>query len=234
MPNVTQCSFTDRKALAYQNLKHKIITGRLEPNTVIHEKLLAEELTISRTPVHEAVQELVREGLLCVLPRRGTLVAPISLEDIHQMYQLRRILEPQLLLESASKLDHAALLSSRDYYARCASGEGDEEKESCDTDRDADFHLFLASASKNRFVMQVLEQMMAQTLRIRSLSNIWVKNRYQEACLEHVEIVEALLSEKPEEAAAAMLRHLKNSEEGYRQLLSRESMSGEETIWNWH
>lgn len=223
-------SGTDRRTLAYQTLKSQILTGRLLPGTPVSEKALAVQLNISRTPVHEAVQELVREKLLNVMPRRGTVVAPVSLEDIRQLYELRRILEPQLLGLSLPNLNRTELEASRDYYRRCAATPGSENSES---DHDADFHLFLSGGSGNSYAMKILRQLMEQTLRIRSLSNIWDESRYLSACREHIAIADALLDEDLEGACRAMNLHLNNSEAGYRRMLSETKAKEEEVKWLW-
>ena len=227
---MTDFSNFDRKTLAYETLKRQILTGKLLPGTLISEKALAEQLEISRTPVHEAVQELVREKLQNVMPRRGTLVSPVSLEDIRQLYELRRILEPQLLILSLPNLNRTELLASRDYYQRCASTPGIENSES---DHDADFHLFLSGGCRNSYAMKILKQLMEQTLRIRSLSNIWDESRYLHACEEHIAIADALLDNNPEGACQAMNLHLNNSEEGYRRMLSETRTKEEEVKWLW-
>ena len=223
-------SSADRKTLAYETLKRQILTGKLLPGMPVSEKALAEQLHISRTPVHEAVQELVREKLLNVMPRRGTLVSPVSLEDIRQLYELRRILEPQLLILSLPNLNRTELLASRDYYRRCASTPGIESSES---DHDADFHLFLSGGCGNSYAMKILKQLMEQTLRIRSLSNIWDESRYLHACEEHIAIADALLDGDLEGACKAMNLHLNNSEEGYRRMLSETRTKEEEVKWLW-
>lgn len=219
-----------RKTLAYETLRRQIVTAQLAPGASVNEKEVAQQLGISRTPVHEAVQELVREGLLEVTPRRGTTVPSVSFEDIRQIYELRRLLEPPLLQLALPRLDRQALQRCRDYFAACAEDAANAEG----GDRDADFHLFLAAAARNRYAIRALEQMMAQTQRLRSLSDQWAERRYTEACREHVAIADALLDGDAGAARQAMQAHLDHAEQGYRRLLLEgDTEKGETEKWIW-
>ena len=63
---------------------------------------LAEELGVSRTPIREAIRILEQEGLVVMIPRRGTYVADMSLKDITEVFELRSILE-ELAAELAAE-----------------------------------------------------------------------------------------------------------------------------------
>ncbi|WP_445517974.1 GntR family transcriptional regulator [Streptomyces sp. NEAU-174] len=80
---------------AYASLKRDIIRCRLRPGDVIIEAWLAERYGMSKTPVREAINALRREGLVVVVPRRGTFVKPTDLGDLQDTYRLRRLLEPE-------------------------------------------------------------------------------------------------------------------------------------------
>jgi len=87
----------DRKASlvedAYQALKASILDGTLPAGYQAVEQRIAEQLNMSRTPVHEAVIRLQHEGLVRVLPRRGVQVLPISAVDMVEVYQLLTAME---------------------------------------------------------------------------------------------------------------------------------------------
>lgn len=210
----------DYKTAAYEKLKQDIVSGKLAPGTVFNEKEYAAGLGVSRTPVHEAVWQLVGEGLLEVIPRRGTLISHISMEDIRQMYEYRKMLEPQLARRAAAAADRERLAEYRLFFEeRRLAADSQEAEDMCKTDEDGEFHIYLAEASGNRYAVAQMKLMMTQTLRIRSLSNIKTKRRYIEACEEHIDIIDAVSDGNGEEAARLMLEHLNNSEQGYRNLI---------------
>jgi DNA-binding GntR family transcriptional regulator len=88
---------------AYAALKASILEGLLPPGEEAVEQAIADQLGMSRTPVHEAVLRLQHEGFLRVLPRRGVRVLPIDPEDLRQTYEVL------IALEGAA----AALLAAR-------------------------------------------------------------------------------------------------------------------------
>ena len=78
---------------AYAHVQRRIASGDLRPETPLSEVLLAKELKMSRTPVREALSQLVSEGLLEQTANRGTLVAQFRRQDITELYELREALE---------------------------------------------------------------------------------------------------------------------------------------------
>ena len=77
----------------YQTLRRAILTNRLKPGERLMELRLAAELGVSRTPVREAIQLLEREFLVGREPRRGMVVAQITLKQLRDVLELRSMLE---------------------------------------------------------------------------------------------------------------------------------------------
>lgn len=212
----------------YEILKEEIISGKRRPGDIFEEKAFAARLGVSRTPVREAVLQLAREGLLVVMPRRGTMVSNISMEDIRQLYEARLILEPQIVRLAAKRVDKEELekwsaffkeqLQQLEDGGETAQFPGEQERPGCQ-DADAAYHLFLARSTGNRYLSRQMDELMTQTRRIRSLSNAQYRSRYQKSIEEHIHIAEAMQREDGEAAAAAVLTHLCNSQEGYRSLI---------------
>ncbi|MFI7311565.1 GntR family transcriptional regulator [Streptomyces hygroscopicus] len=88
---------------AYASLKRDIIRCHLRPGDVIVEAWLAERYGMSKTPVREAINALRREGLVVVVPRRGTFVKPTDLGALQDTYRLRRLLEPEAAVLAAQR-----------------------------------------------------------------------------------------------------------------------------------
>ena len=78
---------------AYEAIKHKIITCELKPGEAVSEAALSASLGIGRTPVHQAIDRLMMDGLMDVLPRKGVVVQPVSLDEIFQIVEVRRLNE---------------------------------------------------------------------------------------------------------------------------------------------
>jgi DNA-binding GntR family transcriptional regulator len=79
--------------IAYDKILQKIIYLEYEPGKLLNEKMVANELKMSIAPVREAFHRLAEEKLVTIYPRRGIIVAPIELNKIIEMFEIRLALE---------------------------------------------------------------------------------------------------------------------------------------------
>ena len=99
-------------AAAAAELRRRILSGQYPGGSQLRQANLSRELGISRIPIREALVQLDAEGLVRIVPHRGTFVSQLSVPEIEELFGLRALLEPRLLLASAPKLnanDFAAL-----------------------------------------------------------------------------------------------------------------------------
>jgi DNA-binding GntR family transcriptional regulator len=102
-------------------LRKRILAGEVAAGTQLRQDMLAEEFEVSRIPVREALMQLEGEGLVRIHPHRGAVVAHLSLEEVAEIFELRALLEPRLLRNSAPRLtadDYAALRTLGPEYDR--------------------------------------------------------------------------------------------------------------------
>ena len=81
------------REVAYEVLKHAIITGEIPAGERIVETEYADRLHISRTPLREALRKLERDGLVEYVMRRGVVVRAFTLDDVEEIYTIRNALE---------------------------------------------------------------------------------------------------------------------------------------------
>lgn len=208
------------KEVAYAHIKQKIIHGALKPGDVLCERDYMAELAMSRTPVREALSQLSDEGMIDIMPSRGMVVSHISVSDVRAVYASRQLIEPYIARQAAVLRDAEALGRFRMLFAAPAPAADPAQ----DVDMDSDFHLCLAGCIGNRYLLRTEEMLMSQSQRIRTLSSQDSAQREQEARREHITIIDALLAGNADEAAAAAARHLENSMEGYRSILTELSI----------
>ena len=94
--------------IAYEQLKHAIITGQIPAGSRIVETVYADQLHISRTPLREALRKLERDGLVEYVMRRGVVVRAFTIDDVREIYTIRNSLEMLTLpaiIEKATKED---------------------------------------------------------------------------------------------------------------------------------
>ena len=203
---------TGYKQKAYDHIKRRIVSGQLLPGDVISEKELTVELGISRTPIREAIQRLAEENLVVVMPSRGTIVSHISVDDIRQLYEARKLNEPFVVRQAVDRVDREKILKFRQAF------EEQTDVQLSDHDWDREFHLYLAECAGNRFLQKLIQDLMTQSMRIRVLSNEKRENRFEQAKAEHLAIIDAILDGDGDAAEKAVLNHLLRSEEGYREI----------------
>lgn len=89
---------------AYEEIKDAIINLRFSPGEFLSENSLAKALNMSRTPVREALKKLANEGLVCIIPGKGVSVAPVSVKDLKEIYEIRKSLECLALKTSLERI----------------------------------------------------------------------------------------------------------------------------------
>lgn len=106
-------AFVTKKDLVADQLREMILSGELPPGTKITQQLLVDRLTVSSTPVREAIRELESEGYLECPPHRGAYVATGSKEDLDEVYSLRSYLEARLAASAVANMTREALAQIR-------------------------------------------------------------------------------------------------------------------------
>src|SRR5437667_10936605 len=107
---------------AYEAIKHRIITCKFKPGECINEASVSALLGLGRTPVHQAIDRLMLEEMVEVIPRKGVIVKPVILQDVMQMIDVRMINETQCARLAAARADdtHIESMSKVIEQARAA------------------------------------------------------------------------------------------------------------------
>ena len=194
---------------AYQFIRKKIERCEYAPNDMLSESLLREELGFSRTPVREAIGRLAQEGLVRVYPKRGIMVCAISIGDIHQIFEVRSLVEPYALTAYHDKLDLAEIARFAEFFHSYSGGGESSELYGVD-DR---FHETLISAIENDYLLELYDRIHVQSVRLRVLSGRLIESRIRDTMAEHARIADACLARDWQGAALAMTEHLRCSKE---------------------
>jgi DNA-binding GntR family transcriptional regulator len=192
-------------------LRELIVSARLAPGTHLREGPLASQLGVSRNTVREAVQILVSRGLVTREIHRGAYVARLTVDDVHDLFRVRRLVELNALRELAGSPRASAL---HDALRRLA---GAIESGDRDTVADADlhFHRQLVDLIESERLGDLYAGVEAQLRLCIALAG---PNGPQPSVLleDHEAIVAALEAGDVDAAAQRLERHL---DEGERQLV---------------
>ncbi|MGA2547677.1 MAG: GntR family transcriptional regulator [Rectinemataceae bacterium] len=192
----------------YEYIKRMIMTAKLQMGEVISEKQIAEKLSVSRTPIREALQKLEKDGLVVIEPRRNTKVASISLEDKEHIGQIRiqlDVLAARLLAEQGSLEDCAAL---KDIANRCLMYAEAGDFASC-FEMDSLFHCQMAERSGNPFLADLTRRLDHKVQLLRNLEDVTIEQVKERISL-HVPIIQAISRHDAGNAADLMFSHLSN------------------------
>ena len=207
-PDAQASAVASLREAAYEAIKHRIITCAFKPGEYINELQLSALLKIGRTPVHQALDRLMIEGMVEVIPRKGVIVKPVSLNEVLQIIEVRLINEPfgaRLAAEHANDGDLAALA---DVLKRAKNWAALRNVENMML-LDREFHLLIARAAKNDVLMELLRKLHERSLRFWFIS-LNSPAHYEAVQKEHADILDAVRQRKPDRAEAAMRHHIES------------------------
>jgi len=146
----------------YYQLKEYIISGQLKPGECLIEQTIAAQMSISKTPVREALRELVQEGLVVHHPRKGVTVMDITENDIEEITSLRAVIEGFGigLYVSASKEDDKERLQEIVDEIYLAEKEKNYAKTA---DFDLKFHSFIIERTGHSRLIKAWKTLESQT-----------------------------------------------------------------------
>lgn len=208
------------KEKAYDILKELILTGRLEQGKLHNEKRLAEVLGVSRTPVREALLELSREGMVSFVPSKGVKVRKITVKQVKEVFELRRIIEGYIIKNIAKQLRTADLEKIEKIITK-QEKLGSREGEVAFIEMDKEFHLFMASKMGNQQIEAILQNLRDQ-IHLMGIRAIKDQSRSQQVLKEHHRIFAALKKRDPKKAYDELMRHLNNTEKILIEILAKE------------
>jgi DNA-binding GntR family transcriptional regulator len=206
-------------------LRELIMHGELAPGVKLNERVLCEQLGISRTPLREALKYLASEGLVELLPNRGAIVAPLEAARLEQIFTVlesleglagelacRNATEQQLRAIRALHFDmlaHHARHELADYF-RCNQA----------------IHDSIVEASGNEPLTQIYRSLNANARRARYMANL-SQERWDEAVEEHNEILDALTRRDAGRLQRLLREHLEHKLKLVMEALAARGQGGE-------
>lgn len=201
-------SLSDR---AYDIIKNDIITCVLEPGQQIAQRQLVERYRLGTTPIREALQRLVQDGLVQPIPRFGYIINPITLSDVREIFELRSILESaaaRLAVERGTqeeieRISHEATFT---YVYR------DRSSYSEFLSRNAEFHRSVAVAAGNQRLADQISRLLDEMTRVFHLG-LDLRDSAAEMRDEHMSLARALRAHDGNQAAHIAHAQIARSQE---------------------
>lgn len=215
----------------YRILRDRILRQELKAGEKLSDLRLSNELGVSRTPIREALHQLVQDGVVVAEPNRGFFVATFTQRDLEEIFELRLALELFAMrridlegrrdeLERARfELEHVERLLRNARTPDAVREAGDAFLK---TDRG--FHSWLVSTANNKRLNAIINSIWTQIAIFQQIDNS-IPDWILDAVEEHREVIDRLLANDVEGAAQTMERHLHNMQ---REVLAEKSAQQEE------
>lgn len=193
---------------AYEYLKRRILTGDLLPGQVISEREIMDILSLGRTPIREALLLLQNENLVQMYPRKQTLVKPLAMQDILDLFSLRKMLEPQVAVQYLHQMDLMTLYT-HDTKLNSLVHQGKETELLTFYTEDIAFHEYIISCSHNAKLVGVCKPLFLEGLRIGMLGAKTSHSKgMEETYRQHHLILQAIVGETESLIRQACVEHL--------------------------
>lgn len=192
----------------YLDLKKKILNLDLKPRTIMKEVDLSQKYDVSRTPAREAIKKLKDESYVCFEPGLGNIVAPFTTRNYSEIYQMREALEVLSVKQATINLspeDLEALKENIHIQNKLLTSEYEPLKFLY---LDREFHLLLAEASQNSFLVNEVGKYYDLFYRYNYYCNF--KQRQLFAITEHEKLLKALEARDAYTATQEMKTHMQN------------------------
>lgn len=205
---------------AYEHAKAAILARRIGPHELLTEGELAEAVGVSRTPVREALLRLQAEGLIRLLPKRGALVLPVTVDEVADVLETRRLIETFAVRKVVSSSASAVVERLGEHLAAMRDAARRRDAAAY-VEADRDFHEQIVAATGNEILTALYRSLRDRQLRM-GVVNLLAEDtgalsisgaaRMKANIADHEAILAALGARSVRAAEAAVAAHLDRAE----------------------
>lgn len=215
-PSAIPLNHGRRRPAIVASLVREVLRGELKPGQHLVTQALARRFGVSHTPIREALIALAGIGLVDLEPNRGAIVRRVTPRDVHEVCQVRRVLECEAVRNACGRIEPAALDDLRLRLQRFLKIQPPYEHRLVEEARalDSRLHDLIAASCGNVFLTRELGRltMLFRAFRDAAWSYVEARNDYRRLgaeAREHLAIVQALIDGDRGLAARTMARHIR-------------------------
>lgn len=195
----------------YSEIRRKILANQLLPGTRLKEDVWAKKSEVSRMAVRESLTRLLGEKLVVVGEKGGYFVKPMTAEDVHQIRELREVLEIGALKLAYKKMDKQQIAKLEkicdDFTAMVQQG---YFSGACEAD--IKFHETLIASAENKKLLEAYHASNIPLFHLKLTKTQVYMDDYDQTDKEHRQIVKALKSKNLKLAEQTLIKHLARGE----------------------
>jgi len=215
-------NYIDLNEKVYRALKEMILKNELRSGEKLNQEKLAIQLGVSRTPLQSAFYRLEKELLVEIKPRKGAFVKQLTLQDFHELYDIRGRLESLGAYEAAKRatqLEVNQLAKHLDIFQKVVKN----KEYSTLMEADYHYHMAIMKMSKNDLLFRMIA-----SYNLLIISNLEGLLKPPSRSLEeHRELFDAIKNKKAELAEKLMTLHIFDAKERIRERMANSSMNSE-------
>ncbi|MBZ0288427.1 MAG: GntR family transcriptional regulator, partial [Anaerolineae bacterium] len=208
-------------AIVQERVRQAILDGLLIAGARIDQNQLANDLNVSLVPVREALKMLEGEGFVQIIPRRGAFVTQASMDDMHDLYFTRQILEGQAAYHAAPHLtdDHIARLNR--LYDDMGEALAEHDYHGF-MEFNRQFHFVIYNESRSRYLTNIIISLwdLAERYRYRY---VFLKDQGEVIQREHRAIIAACEARDSKQLRDAIIYHMQRTLVGIQAYMANES-----------
>lgn len=198
-----------RAALAYDQLRARILAQDYPPGEMLSEHAVAARLGVSRTPVRQALAALERDGLVRIVPNRGALVVGFSIQELRDMLEFREAIE-LYALSRKPVLAAEALQKLRVIFATLGPTAADERTSGILSEASEELHSRIVHSTGNQMIIETFERLRPRLVALRA--RLWIAPEDSRAGFrQHCDLIDAIAAGSFDEAGAVLRSHLQRS-----------------------
>jgi DNA-binding GntR family transcriptional regulator len=208
LPGLAGQSFSTTRQTAHEYvrevLRRAILNGDIPGGSRLVQAELATTLEVSTTPVREALRDLASEGLIQFDPHRGAVVSELSGDELHEIYEIRRLLEPLAMRQAVPRISEALLDQLRNLHQQM-----EREPHSAQwVDENRAFHMAVYEEAASPRLVAIIRGLQDASVMYIGASIKHVPGLRESANRDHAAILDALEKRDVEAAVDAVLEHL--------------------------
>lgn len=206
-----------KREYAYEAIRTAIVRLELAPSSPIDETALCRRLGLGRTPVHDALQRLHHDGLVCIFPRRGMIVAPLDMDEARHLTQARLMWEPNVARLAAQTGNESAWDALEAILAETPAAFRTIEEATQGAGVNRRFHRGIAEATGNPCIVELV---IRHEYREARISFVFFRHGlYTPVTEQHYAILAALRAGDGDQAATLMERHILVTQERHARII---------------
>jgi len=209
-PSTNTIPRTSLSSAVAEKLREKIVQGDIQEGEQLRQDAIAQEFAVSRIPVREALRQLEAEGLITIVPHRGAVVSLLSCDEIEELFEIRAILEPEVLRVSIPNLKESDFANAEkilETYDTALRDEGDVSEWGC---LNWQFHSTLYAGAHRPQFMNVIRTINYNGERYIRLQ-LYLTRALERARKEHHMLLALCRKRNIEDACELLARHIRTA-----------------------